>query len=138
MGSLALNVLTPLVSVLLGAALTYWLNVRTRRRSAAEDLVNAAIAAVAIVEANASLGPRVVAHEVVDPERGRKIAADLILSAIENHNKRGLEAREALARVLAIDDRVRPYYLDEDAVFDRSEEIIAVLKQIRSAVAGRA
>jgi hypothetical protein len=34
----------PLLSVLLGSALTYWLNVRARRRTFIEDLINAAIA----------------------------------------------------------------------------------------------
>lgn len=48
----ALNVTLPLVSVLLGGAITYSLNVRTRRRSYVEDLFNQAIAAVA---ANASI-----------------------------------------------------------------------------------
>lgn len=49
----------PLVSELLGGALTYWLNVRDRRRSFIEDLFNSAIAAVAVADASKSYLRRV-------------------------------------------------------------------------------
>lgn len=47
----ALDAFLPLVSVLLGAGLTYWLNVRQRRRNAIDDIFAAAIAAVAVAAA---------------------------------------------------------------------------------------
>lgn len=49
----------PLLSVLLGAAMTYWLNVRTRRRNHVEDAFNEAIAAVAVADASKSYLRRV-------------------------------------------------------------------------------
>jgi hypothetical protein len=58
----ALNLLTPLFSVFLGAGITYWLNVRARQRTHIEDLFTAAIAAVATVVASrdyiSSVAPR--------------------------------------------------------------------------------
>ena len=52
MTSTIVSAVVPIASVFLGALVTYWVNVRTKRRSSAEDLVNAAIAAVAVAEAN--------------------------------------------------------------------------------------
>lgn len=45
-----LNAGLPLASILLGAGITYWLNVRTRKQAAVEDLFNSAIAAVALAD----------------------------------------------------------------------------------------
>jgi hypothetical protein len=57
----AADVVVPLASVLLGAAITYWLNVRTRRRTKVEDIFHDAIAAVAVAQASrgytAGVGP---------------------------------------------------------------------------------
>ena len=39
------SVVVPLFSVLLGAAMTYWLNVRSRKRNHIEDAFNEAVAA---------------------------------------------------------------------------------------------
>jgi hypothetical protein len=45
----------PLLSTLLGGGITYWVNVRQRRRTYVEDLFNAAIAAVAAAEVSVDL-----------------------------------------------------------------------------------
>ncbi|MEV0273280.1 hypothetical protein AB0H43_31300 [Hamadaea sp. NPDC050747] len=70
MDSTAMSALTTIASVLLGAALTYWMNVRTRRRTAAEDTVDAAIAAVALVEVNSRMAPQIVLPEGIDDAVG--------------------------------------------------------------------
>jgi hypothetical protein len=44
--------LVPVLSVLAGAAITYWLNVRTRNRTRIEDIYHDAIAAVAVAAAS--------------------------------------------------------------------------------------
>jgi hypothetical protein len=49
--STVLAAIVPLLSVLLGADLTYALNVRTRRIGQVEDLFDAAIAATAVADA---------------------------------------------------------------------------------------
>ncbi|MER7894438.1 hypothetical protein ABTX15_32025 [Micromonospora sp. NPDC094482] len=46
------SVVVPLASIAVGATLTYWLNVRVRRTSQVEELINAAIGAVAMEEAS--------------------------------------------------------------------------------------
>src|SRR5437016_1402507 len=43
----AFNAILPLVAVLLGSLITYWVNVRTRARSKVDDAFREAIAAVA-------------------------------------------------------------------------------------------
>lgn len=43
--------LIPVLSVLAGAAITYWLNVRSRKRTRVEDIYHDAIAAVAVAAA---------------------------------------------------------------------------------------
>jgi hypothetical protein len=68
---------------------------------------------------------------------GEDLQRRMLLGAIENHNLRVHEAREALAKVVALDDRIREYYLDTDAVFERPLEIIGVLNEIRDRVSGR-
>jgi hypothetical protein len=131
MTSIVINAAVPLLSVLLGALLTYGVNVRTKRRSSAEDLVDAAISAVAVAEANQSLTPRVHVPAGFDMGKGEELKQRLIWSAIENHNTRSHEAREALARIIVLDSRVREYYLDPDAVFDCPQQIIRLLTDVR-------
>lgn len=52
MDGLIVNALVPLSSVLLGAWLTYVLNVKSRRRTNVEDLFNQAIGAVAVADSS--------------------------------------------------------------------------------------
>jgi len=48
----AVNTLLPLASVLVGAAITYWLNVRSRRRGDVDAAFHSAISAVAVAVAS--------------------------------------------------------------------------------------
>lgn len=54
----------------------------------------------------------------------------------ESHNLRVHEAREALAKVVTLGGRVRKYYLDPEAMWEESVEIIRVLTEIRNRIAG--
>ncbi|MFB9932220.1 hypothetical protein ACFORO_21600 [Amycolatopsis halotolerans] len=136
MTSTAVGAVVPLVSVFLGAMVTYWVNVRTKRRSSAEELVNAAIAAVAVAEANQTRSTRVNLPDGFEQSDREELARRLALGAIESHNLRAHEAREALAKVTTLDSRIREYYLDPDAVFQRPAEIIQALTEIRQRSTG--
>jgi hypothetical protein len=124
------GVVVPLISIAVGAGVTYWLNVRTRRSMQFEDLINAAIAAVAVEEASRSAITLVVADQL-DPADRADLQVAVTKAAIENHNVKNMQAREAIARVMTIDRGVRNYYLDPDAVSERSEEIIDHLSRLR-------
>lgn len=136
MTSTVVGAVVPLVSVFLGALVTYWVNVRTKRRSSAEDLMNAAIAVVAVAEANQTRSTHVNLPAGIEQSDGEELARRLVLGAIESHNLRAHEAREALAKVTTLDGRVREYYLDPDAVFQRPAEVIRILTEIRERITG--
>jgi hypothetical protein len=55
---LVVSVIVPLVSIAVGAGVTYCLNVRARRSMQFEDLIDAVIAAVAVEEASRCAGLR--------------------------------------------------------------------------------
>jgi len=131
------SAVVPLISIAVGAGVTYWLNVRARRSMQFEDLINAAIAAVAVEEASRSAITLVVADQF-DPADRTELQAVVIRAAIENHNVKNMQAREAVARVMIIDRSVRSYYLDPDTVSERSEEIIDHLSRLRDSRARRA
>lgn len=119
-----------MISIAVGAGVTYWLNVRARRTVQFEEVVNAAIAAVAVEEASRSAITRVVADHLEPADRA-ELQAAVLRAAIENHNVKNMQAREALARVMTIDVSVRGYYLDPDTVSERSAEIIDHLIRLR-------
>lgn len=128
------NAVLPLLSVLLGAALTYWLNVRTRRRTYIEDLFNAAISAVAICDASKNYLRRVGRPPELSDDDYRTLLSNIALKAVENHTQRAAEAREAVARVLQYEPRVQPFYNDAEAITSRPAEVIALLTEARAAV----
>ncbi len=121
----------PLVSVLLGGALTYWLNVRGRRRSFIEDLFNAAIAAVAVADASKSYLRRVGKPPELSNDDYRMLLSNIARSAVEVHIQRAAEAREALAKVLQYEPRVQPFYADAEAITSRADDVIALLTEAR-------
>lgn len=130
--SLVLNALVPLGSVLLGAALTYWLNVRSKRRSYVEDLFNQAITAVAVADASRHyLGQLSHPPTELGADEYRQLLAQIARVAIENHFHRTGEAREALGRVLQYEPAIRAYYQDAEAVTRQPDDIIALLTSTR-------
>jgi hypothetical protein len=123
--------IVPLASVLLGAGLTYWLNVRSRQRTYVEDLFNQAIAAVAVAEASQNYVRHIGQPEQLSEHDHQEMVREITKAAVENAARKAAEAREALARVLEFEPRVRPYYLDVSAAVQRADEVIAVLTEGR-------
>jgi hypothetical protein len=119
----------PLLSVLLGAGMTYWFNVRTRRRTHIEDAFNEAVAAVAVADASKSYLRRVSKPAEMSAEEYRGLLAGIAKTAVENHTQRCGEAREALARVLPYEPAVKQYYENAEAVTDQTDAIISVLSE---------
>lgn len=124
-----LNVLAPLVSVLLGAGITYWLNVRARRRNQVGNLFADAMAAAAVAEASKDY-LRNVSWAGQSPEELSDFQAHLGRAAAENHVRRVAEAREALARVMPYRPELGPFYRTNlSAVYEQTDEIIALLRK---------
>jgi hypothetical protein len=129
--SVVVSVLLPLVSIAVGAGLTYWLNVRARRASQAEDLINNAIGAVAVEEASRQAITRVVS-DTLPAEEHTALQIAVLKAAIENHNLKNVAAREALARVTILDRSVQRYYVDVEGFEERTQEIVDHLVRLRS------
>ena len=121
----------PLVSVLLGGALTYWLNVRARRRSRIEDLFDDAIAAVAVADASKSYLRSVEKPAALSDNEYRSLLASIARNAVEVHMQRAAEAREAIAKIIQYEPKVRPFYKDAEAITSRADEIIRLLTEAR-------
>jgi hypothetical protein len=135
MDGLVVNGMVPVLSVLLGAGLTYWLNVRQRRRSTVENLFDQAIAAVAVADAAQHYlrADFFVQPVAANDDEMRQLRARIELSAIENAAQRAAEARQALARVLQYAPDIRAYYQVADLVIKVPDEIIAQLVTMRDA-----
>lgn len=137
MTNLVLGGLVPLVSVLLGAGITYWLNIRTRRRSYVEELFNEAMSAVAVADASRTYMRDVPQLEHVNDKAYKEQLGSIARSAVEYHLRRCSEAQSAMARVLPYEPAIRPLYQDPRAVVDRTEEALEVLASGRDRVVGR-
>jgi hypothetical protein len=72
-----------------------------------KNFVNAAISAVVVAEANQSRSSGVNLPPGFDSSDAQDLRRCIILNAIENHNVRSHEVREALAKVMVLDSRVR-------------------------------
>lgn len=124
--------LVPVLSVLAGAAITYWLNVRARHRTRIEDIYHDAIAAVAIAAASKDFIAQVA------PWRGaRNDEYDAFTSRIgqegnERYIRAVADARSAIARASAYEPELRRFYAEtagsefNDALAD---EIIAAIRR---------
>jgi hypothetical protein len=126
------STVTPLVSVFVGAGLTYWFNVRMRRQNFVEDLFNEAVTAVAVADASKHYLRSVAQPPALPDRQYRELLADIAKTAIENHTRRTGEAREAIARVMQYESRVKPFYEDAQAVVDHPNEIISLLVEART------
>jgi hypothetical protein len=135
--STVLAAVVPLLSVLLGAGLTYAVNVRTRRVNQVEDLFDAAIAATAVADASQHYLSGIGCPPGMPDQDYQAMMSQIVRSGIENHVKRAGEAREAIARVVAYEPRVRPYYQDSVISGDRPQEIIRLLQEAASRVTGQ-
>lgn len=135
---LVVNAVVPLLSVLLGGALTYWLNVRARRRGQVENLFNQAITAVAVADASRHYLSAAFFKkpESMSDAEYRETTVQIERAAIENLAQRAGEAREALGRVLQYEPAVKPHYQTADSVVKHADEIIALLAAARDRVRG--
>lgn len=136
MGALVASSVVPLLSVLIGAALTYWLNVRARQRNYVVDLFNQAITAVATADAGRHYIRDVAKPRALSEDDHRELLGQIARAAIESHTRYAGEARTALAQVYQYEPAVKPYYQDATAVIDRPEEIIAFLIDARDRLLG--
>jgi hypothetical protein len=130
--TIAINALVPIASVLLGAGLTYWLNVRGRRRNNIEDAFNAAISAVAVADASKHYLKQTAKPDHMPDRMYRDLLAEIAGNAIRNHTQRCGEAREAIAKVMQYEPRIKAFYEDAQAITDHPDEIVSLLMGARS------
>jgi hypothetical protein len=132
-----IDALVPIVSVFLGAGITYWLNVRGRRRNFVEDQFNAAIEAVAIASASEYYMKTVARPDHMSEQAYQELLTDIARTAIETHTQRTGQAREAIARVAQYEPQVKPFYMDAQAVVNQPEAILNILVKARERFAGK-
>ena len=94
------SILLPLASTLLGAGITYVINVRQRRRTYHEDLVNAAIAAVAAAEISVDYLASLSQPQHMSNEDFKEFQRWLVTEGVKAWATKVAQANEALARVV--------------------------------------
>lgn len=125
----------PLGSALVGAGVTYWLNVRSRRANRIEDLFDAAISATAVADASLHY-PHIsgVGRPAgITDQDYLNLDQELIHDGFNNYFKRAGEAREAIARLLPYEPRVKPYYQNPIFAEDHIREIMSILTESKDA-----
>jgi hypothetical protein len=95
-----LNIALPFASTLLGALVTYLINVRQRRRTYREDLINAAISAVAAAEVSVDYLASAGRPSHMTDEDYRKFQSWLVTEGMKTWATKVAQANEALSRVL--------------------------------------
>lgn len=104
----AANFLLPFLSTLIGAAITYAVNVRSRRRTYEESLVNAAIAAVAAAEVGVDFIASVSRPVHMTPTDFADFQSWLVTEGMKAWATKVAEANEALARVVPYKPELAP------------------------------
>jgi hypothetical protein len=121
--------LVPLVSVLLGAAITYVLNVRSRRRADVDEVFHDAIAAVAVAMASPHYIGQ-IGWAGSTPEEEADLAASTGREATERYIRAVADARAAVARASAYDESLTEFYRADSATFAaRGDELMSRLRQ---------
>ncbi len=92
--------LLPLLSVVLGAGITYWINVRGRRRTYREDLTNDAIARLAVAGMSVDYISDVGRPENQSDEDYAELKRWLVMESMKSWATKVAEANEAVARVV--------------------------------------
>ena len=126
-----LDALVPLGSVLLGAAITYWLNVRSRRRTLVESYFDQAVAAVALVISTISYVPHYGKwHEAVSEKERIELEKEVAREATLNHMRALATARDAVAKCVPFRPTLERF-LEEPVLYfqDHAQEIIAELRK---------
>ena len=129
----------PLASVLLGAGVTYWLNVYSRRSNRIEDLFDAAISATAVADVSLNYAhlSGIGRPPGITDQDFQALGEQLVRDGLNNYFKRASEAREAIARVLPYEPRVKPYYQNPIFVNEQIEEIVNILTESKTRYVGR-
>jgi hypothetical protein len=96
----AINAILPLVGTLVGAGITYWLNVRTRRHGRIEDLFNRAKEATAAAEVSADYLVDVGRPPHLSDSEYHDLQAWFVAEGIKNWVSRQDAANLALASVV--------------------------------------
>ncbi len=94
-----------------------------------EDLFTSAVTAVSVADASKSYLRSFARPPALSDSQYQNLLAEIAKNAVDTHTRRCSEAREALARVVPYEPAVRPFYQDAEAVTNRSDEIIVLLKQ---------
>jgi hypothetical protein len=126
-----LDALVPLASVLIGAAITYWLNVRSRRRNLVENYFDQAVATVALVISTVSYVPHYGKwHEAVSGKERIELEKEVAREATLNHMRALSSARDAVAKCVPYRPTLEPF-LEEPVLYfqDHAQEIIAELRK---------
>ena len=126
-----INAIVPIGSVLIGAGLTYWLNVRARRKNYVEDQFNVAIAAVATADASRSYLKRLARPDNMSEHAFQGVLAEIARAAIENNMRQTGLAREAIARVAQYEPQLKRFYKDAQALVENSDAALEILIRAR-------
>lgn len=129
-----LNVLLPLAATLLGAGITYALNVRGRRRTYVEDLFNQAIAAVMAADASVAYTTGVGRPMHLSDDEYVDVLKWMATEAIKNWVTKVTLANEALARVVPYQPELEaqlPFKPDADNRTQK-DEVIRLLREGRA------
>jgi hypothetical protein len=124
--------LVPVLSVLMGAAITYWLNVRARNRTRIEDIYHDAIAAVAVAAASREFIGQVGPWRGASNDEYDAFTSRMGQEGNERYIKAVADARSAIARASAYAPGLRRFYAEtggsefNDALAD---EIIAAIRR---------
>ena len=130
----ALAVILPLASTALGAGITYIVNVRQRRRSYVEDIINEAIAAVTAAEVSVDYLASAGRPQYMRDEDFAAFQSWLVLDGMKSWATNVKDANRALARVVPYQPALAPLLpFQPDAAHRGTDQaILSVLRAVRS------
>jgi hypothetical protein len=123
-------VAVPMLSVLVGATITYLLNVRARTRNRVEDYFDDAVAAVSVVVSTMSYVPGYGKwHEHVTEKERVDFEKEMAREATLNHMRALAAARDAVARCVPYRPSLSLFIREPVLYFqDHADEIIEELR----------
>jgi hypothetical protein len=128
-GMLVVGIVAPFVSLLVGAGLTYWLNVRQRQRTYVDDLFKRAIEAVYAADASVDYTSHIGRPERLSEAGWQELQDWFVVQGMQQWWQRQVEANQALAHVRAYRPEVGallPFRLDAD--HREVEQVVALLR----------
>ncbi len=123
------NAVVPLVSLLIGSGITYWVNVRTQRRTRVDDVFHDAIAAVAVAVARHDFITQVAPWQGASPEDHAAFSSQRGREGNENYVRAVADPRAAIARASAYDPGLRSYRATTEDVYEKADEILGRLRR---------